>query len=382
MVGGLADWFAVTALFKRPLGIPSGKIIRTEIIPLNRKRLFDALIKMVTGELLTKENIFNKIAHYDIPELLFRYLEEHDGKKKVKIIFSKLVKELLSSIEPQSVGVLIENIIKDNIQKLRISPLIIEAIDYSLKNSYEEKIIDFALDELIRLSKEEQMHDIIYKLISEAIDAYEKDMDRRKFADWVSGISPNSLVEATQEKLTEFLIDIKVSKTHVLREKIKKRILDFVDDLRVNEDLQSKIEKWKNELVLNKLKLSTYIAEITQSELEAAPTKSSNINKTLQVIGVRLDEILQEFKENTDQRKRMDNYVKSKLMIWIGERHSELGGLVEESLDKLSNEMLVKFIEEKAGNDLQMIRINGSLVGGVIGILIYLIVWVIEKVTL
>ena len=94
MIGGLADWFAVTALFRRPLGIRPGKVIRTEIIPQNRERIFAALADMVQNELLSQDVLRRKLSAWDFSGVLLRIL----GKQEVQVSVHPLLTNSVSRI--------------------------------------------------------------------------------------------------------------------------------------------------------------------------------------------------------------------------------------------------------------------------------------------
>jgi uncharacterized membrane-anchored protein YjiN (DUF445 family) len=367
MIGGLADWFAVTALFRRPLGIKPGRIIRTEIIPRNRKRIFIALSGMVQNELLAPEILKQRVTSYNISHMFLRYLEEHGGSEDINSILDYLLEDALDKLDPKTLGQLVEQVVEQGVAGFKTSPLLLKVLNYSLAKGYDEKLVNFVVEQLLALTKHPQTGIVIYQLIKEALEAYEKGMDRRKFVDGLLlQLSPVSLAELVQKKLAETLEAIKDNSEHPLRLKLKLELVRVLDTLEHQPEVQYKIEAWKN-TYLSKLNLGDWISK--------GLTDRTNlpIGKLFDFLHSELEQLLQSFKTDHTQQKRVDQFLKQALTNWIDREHGQIGALVRDNLNKFSNQSLVELIEDKAGNDLQMIRINGTVVGGLVGLLIYLL---------
>jgi uncharacterized membrane-anchored protein YjiN (DUF445 family) len=104
MIGGIADWFAVNALFRKPLGIR----YKTEILPRKREKIFNDIVDMVQNTLLSKENIKKQLGRYSMPHLILRYLEQNHGKEDLKILISQIFKDAISKINPGELELLLE----------------------------------------------------------------------------------------------------------------------------------------------------------------------------------------------------------------------------------------------------------------------------------
>lgn len=369
LIGGLADWFAVTALFRRPLGIRPGRLIRTEIIPRNRERIFSALAGMVQNELLTPETLKKELDRYDLSRLLIRYLDDHGGQVQIQGAVTRLLKDLLGKTDPEAIGQLIEELLRQNTAELKIAPLAAQTIEFSLSQGYDDKVVDFIVDELIMLATHSQTKGILLQLVKQAQDAYEKGMDRRKLVN-AFFIEPLTLAELAQEKLVQYLGEIRFSPTHPVRLKIKQAVGQTAVALQRETLVQRKLEAWKDRIITEKLQIGRYIAEYLQNRgyLEAPQS-----DKLLNQANSRLGSFLEDFKLDLARQGKLDCWLKGLIKKWIDAKQSTIGSIVKESLDHLTNDKLVGLIEEKAGNDLQMIRINGTVVGALAGMLIYLL---------
>ncbi|WP_160686912.1 DUF445 domain-containing protein [Clostridium sp. C2-6-12] len=373
MIGGFADWFGVSALFRKPLGIP----FKTEIIPRNRENIFNALSDMVGEELLTKDNINEMINKNSISILLIKYLSINNEKQQLKEVTVKIVEDIIWNINPEDAGKLLEGLIKDNILKLKISPIIAAAGELSIKKGYDEKLINFIIDELKKLAKTEQGLKLIVKLVEETMKSYEKGMKRRRFVntiifDMLFQLSPQDIAIIVQNKLVDSLEEFKNPK-HEVREKFMKWIDEKFVELKADSELQQKIENWKAVQLKDGLKLHTKIAEVIKNIRKSNLENPSQVNNLKEKIEKQIDKLIEEFQVNLEWQNQLDFKVKGILMEFADNNHSKLGIMVKENLNKFSNDMIVNLIESKVGNDLQMIRINGSVVGGLVGMAVFLL---------
>ncbi len=381
MIGGLADWFAITALFRNPLGIRWPRFLRTEIIPRNRDRLFNEIINMVENQLLTKEMLSRKLAAYDISALLLRFLQEHKGNHDLKQILIQIMTDLLEKVDSTEMGKLIEDLLKHNLTKLKMAPLLSEMVEYSLKNGYDEKIIEFVLDEVSKLLEHGKIIEVLVPLIEDVISAYEKGMARRKITHWLIGASGNlsthGLALEAQRWAIQFLHGLK-HPLHPLRQQLKDRIVQLAAELKSRPDLQEKLENWKMETV-KRLNIQDYLAGWIEGFRRKSLTEvHSDTQNWMTWVTGQLDRISHNFAGNQEQQRKVDMAIKQAILPMVGQAHQKISVAVRVSLNELTNEKLVDFIQSKAGNDLQMIRINGSIVGGFVGMLIFIITYFLD----
>ena len=373
MIGGFADWFGVSALFRKPLGIP----FKTEIIPRNREKIFNALSDMVGEELLTKDNINEMINKNSISKLLIKYLSQNKEKQQLKEVIVKIVEDIIWKINPEEAGKLLEGLIKDNILKIKISPIIAAAGELSIRKGYDEKLINFIVDELIKLTKTEQGLRLIVKLVDETMKSYENGMKRRKFVntiifDLFFQLSPQDIAIIIQNKLVNGLEEFKNPRNEA-REKFMKWIDEKLVELKSDSALQEKIENWKAVKLKDGLELHTKITGVIKNIRESNSENSSPVNNLTEKIEEQIDKLIEEFQVNLKWQNKLDYKVKGILLEFADNNHSKIGIMVKENLNKFSNDMIVNLIETKVGNDLQMIRINGSVVGGFVGMAVFLL---------
>lgn len=368
MVGGLADWFAVTALFRRPLGIP----FRTALVPRNRDKIFQAITDMVEDELLTAEHVGQALGNYDLAAVIVRYLEDHGGREDMRKIAGQLTEDIINKINEVELARAAELLVKQQAADIELTPLVADGADWLLANGYDELLIHWLIDECCLLVKQEQAPEFIGSLLVEAQHAYERGMVRRKLfhraLEKMVNLSPLHIGKVAQRQLLVMLDQLK-DPSNPLRERLALWLRSMVRELRTNQDWQGRLEKWKLEQ-LDELHLRTDIADYI-AHFRAA--RIDKINFWKQLAQGRVDESVDKFKDDEVMRTKADNYIKAIIVGWLTGHHSEIGRIVKAELNRLSEDELVKFIESKTGDDLQMIRINGSVVGGIVGVFLYML---------
>ncbi|HWR40774.1 MAG TPA: DUF445 domain-containing protein [Patescibacteria group bacterium] len=376
MVGGIADWFAVTALFRRPLGIGW----RTAIIPRNREKVFFAMRQMVEKELLTPDNIAWTLSRYDMPDLLLRYLDEHGGREDLQQIAGRICRDLLDKVPPEDVGRMLEKLICGRAGQVDVAPAIAQGIEWSLRQGYDQRLLGFFLDELVRLAGSREMEELLRDFIVAAKREYEQDMTRRRLMSDLlegAGISTEQLTRMAQQGLQKFLTELR-QEDHPLRLRLREWLAGLAEKLKTHEEFRRTVEEWKLTLLKERLDLRQPATEaIAHLRRSMQPGSGEGLSWIDRWMTKQLDEWIDLFRQDQEQRQVADRFIKQVLRDWIESCHGQIGGMVEEKLSQFSDTMLVDFIETRVGNDLQMIRINGSVVGGAVGILLYLLQWLL-----
>lgn len=379
MIGGLADWFAVVALFRKPLNSSIlAKLFRTEIIPKNRDRIFQALVDMVEKELLTKESIMSKLEYINPSETIMQ-LTKSNKKQDLLIILDNIFKEILSNLSEQdleNIESLGSEVLKSNLKSMELSNIISQSLEWMWNNGYKEKITDVVVDKIEELSQSYEAGMLLQDAILQILE-----LNRANFLVMLLGFfikgNLGNIAKVLQEKLISFVAQMKKPQSSE-REKIQSIIRKQMSRLNEDEQLKSRIEKWKNE----KLESEQYILKefgivLTKyvSKFKLEPTRTFEITETL---FDKLEKQLEDFMNNEEKQLELNNIIKNLLQKIVERNHHKIGLIVKEKLDGVSGEELSNMIEPIIGNDLQLIRINGSLVGGLVGIITYMLTfWIV-----
>lgn len=350
LVGGLADWFAVTALFRKPLGIRPGRVFRTEIIPHNRERIFQELTHMVQDELLSQEALTQKLAGLDFT-VLFERLTDSQGLAKLEPSVQTLATCLLESMNPLEE----ESVLSSGQGKAlnyAVSQILREVFKLSLVKGNVQKVLEVLAKELSLWMQSPEMHRTLQKWIDDALEAYVSENSSRKV---VQMFLPDASTLATK-------IQMQVSNELAGGQAVRTAsewLEEFVESPRFDDLIQQFLPK-----VLEKGKKSILQAGVSQPE---------NAQKLTAFLLHSIEKYHLELEGNAEKRTELNQKVQTLLSPIVAGLHDRIGRFVRDGLEKYSDEMLVNLIEEKAGDDLQMIRINGSVVGGLAGVLFYLV---------
>ncbi|HEY8910710.1 MAG TPA: DUF445 domain-containing protein [Desulfosporosinus sp.] len=352
MIGGLADWFAVTALFRRPLGIRPGKIIRTEIIPQNRERIFAALADMVQNELLSQDVLSRKLSAWDFSGVLLRILGNEEVKSSVGPLLTSLAVDIESHMEAGEFTQILSDLLQDNVGSMNLSQTLAEVVEFSVDHGEVDQILTAICNALSEYIQQPEVKAVLMNTMEAALTRYGDNNPTRKMV--VKFLpAPSVLAHSLQEKVKTALQDGTVARW------LKNSLLHFVSELKTKPSLQESL----NQGLLN-------IPAFRGTSTEKMPSVIEHFMKDLLN---HWDEYLGTLERDRPLRLKVDEKVKRILEKQIGVHHSAIGRMVHEGLDPLTDDKLVDLIEDKAGNDLQMIRINGSVVGGLAGMLIYVL---------
>ncbi|MBU3158384.1 DUF445 domain-containing protein [Clostridium frigoris] len=352
MIGGFADWWGINKLLKKT-------------IPKNKQNIFDGLSNMVSDELLSKDTLIKLISKYDTSKLVIELVKDNDEIEGIKNILRLMIEDNVKKTNKDELLDIASSLTINLLKKTDLHKLISSIIEVCLETEYKDKIYYFILDEIILYSQNDNFKDILINFIINARSSYEGESKRKKFIDKFKG--NNSLAIGIQEKIKYFLGNMKETDNEN-RLLLNKWIYDKLDDFKNNSTYKLKIKNWKLKLLKN-VKLREYINIIFENTSNKILQNEDLYNKPFIII----DNWINDLEDNSDTQKKVDLFLKDILYKLIEDKHKNVGKIVKENLSKYTDTMLIDLIESSAGNDLQLIRINGSLVGGIIGIVIYII---------
>lgn len=369
MIGGFADWYGITALFHKPLGIS----YKTEIVPRNRDKIINALCNMVTEDLITKDSLNKFAGEYNFSEIIISYIRKNKDDENFKNAVFSLIYRIIDVRDEESLEV-ISKLLKENLTKISLWSIIKSSIETSIKSGYDEKILDFIIDELIIFSKSDDFFSILKDMATTTKTSYENGMARRKFVnnfvlDILLQTSPEDIAKSIQQRILGYLVRAK-NPSSDSRKSLKIWLYSKFDEYKNNAKLIKLVEDWKFsklKSLLDKDKLIIYLDKISADSLN----EGGNLDKLSVVLYNQFINLSDTF-ENTPNWQRIVNEGLRSLSYSIIEiAHNNLKNIIKDNLSSYSNDELIELIESKAGDDLQLIRINGSIVGGFVGILAF-----------
>ena len=352
MVGGLADWFAVTALFSYPLGL---KIPHTNLINNNKDALGKNLGEFVTDNFLTPSNIKPYIQKLVVSHYLKEWLAKSKNQELVADEAVKIIQSAFHSIENEKIEQLIQNKFQTFWQQLHIEQWIAEGLKYLIENNEHHRLIHLILPKAKVYVDENR----------EAI--YNKIVDNKPILGLIGGKSiTNQLVQG----ILSFFDEIETHYDHPIRVLITEKLNETVEEIESTDKWKVKIDEIKATF-LPESKIESYVKEFWASMRLEIDDYLQPKNKVHQYIIQYIQKLPQELDKNPKITQQIDQYAQKFVYQLALKNSSEVGKIIENTVYAWDGKELSEKLELEVGKDLQYIRINGTLVGGLVGLIIY-----------
>ncbi|WP_121611221.1 DUF445 domain-containing protein [Mesobacillus foraminis] len=368
LVGGLADWFAVTALFRHPLGLP---IPHTALLPKNRDKVTKSLIRMLEQEWLTKDSIQEKINQIQFTEKLLDMITREMQSEHIKNGLHSIIRESVQNAKIEKLAPFLEKELKSYLSSIDSAKLLKALTDGVRANQYDEALFDHILAETGKWAAKAETKQTLGKMGKQLIETTEAD-GLLKFA--IQSFSQLVNEEKIGQMVQTFILNriINVSKPdNKSRQMILQRIRTELEELHEREHLMNDMNEWKNRLV-NQLELEGQIHSIlfqTKRRILDLVNQDDFIDTHVYPVFFRF---IAGLKEDDSKMKAIESWIHKQVAGAIERNHSKIGTLVKENLDKLDTDTLIDMMENHIGKDLQWIRVNGAVCGFIIGIFLSL----------
>lgn len=366
LVGGLADWFAVTALFRHPMGIP---IPHTALLPKNRDRMITALITMLEKDWLTKESIKEKINQINFTDKLIQIAENELSSVTLKRRISLILNEFISFVNIEKMAPFIEKELKEYLHTLKVEKILETIITQALNKKLDEKALNYILTEMEKWMSKEETKRKIGIMAKQLLDNTEADgFLKMAISSFRNLITEEKLGNMLQPYLLKRIILLQ-REDDQYRHLILSRIREEVVGMQDKEELMAEINNWKKTFVNNWSPVDqiTEILKQLQKKLMLLAEDDEFIDK--HVISF-IQNYVNNIVKTPEKMESIENWIQKQILYYLDMNHSKIGVLVKENLDKLDNETLINMMENSVGKDLQWIRVNGAICGFTIGILL------------
>ncbi|MEZ7275077.1 DUF445 domain-containing protein [Sphingobium sp. 10 DY56-G10] len=358
MVGGLADWFAVTALFRHPLGLP---IPHTAIIPRNKDRIGDTLAIFLRDNFLTPAVVARRMRHMDVAAAAGRFLASPSGGDgRLREGASRLIADILEALDQERLGGMVKGAIGQRLRAINIAPLAGQAIEAAMRDGRHGPVMDGIIHWADR-TLEANEH-LIRQMVHERAG---------KVLRW-TGLDEN-LADAILSGLRKLLAEMAQDAGHPLRLKAEEGMAKLAFDLQFDLDMQAKVAGVRDEILDNPA-MQRWIDGLWE---QARAGLLRAVRDPGRAMAGRLGEALRALGATLQQEARL------RLVINRFARRAAVGAtasygdaivrLVSDTVRGWDAGTVTTRLEHAVGRDLQYIRINGTLVGGLVGLAIHAI---------
>ncbi|HDV8359604.1 MULTISPECIES: DUF445 domain-containing protein [Bacillus] len=366
LVGGLADWFAVTALFRHPMGIP---IPHTALLPKNRKRVTKGLINTLENEWLTKESITNKVKEMQLAQMVLQIAEREMQSDAVKKGIVTIAEKAIVSIDTEKLAVIIEKELKTYLHTINTSNILQVLVDQLVVQEYDEKTLDYILVKVKEWTAQDEAR---YQLGSLGMKA----MENIKVDGFLQFTLKSFMNIVDEDKIGGILQKFIISNINSLqdadnstRQLILSKIRQEIINVKENEALLQELENWKEKWIAN-WDATDKIKEMLEQVQQRAVAFVNNEEFADKYVIPFLQKQMNKIKEDEQTVQKIEEWLQKQVVTLVEKNHSKIGKLVQENLDKLDDKTLIEMIENNVGKDLQWIRVNGAVCGFMIGLVL------------
>ncbi|MEA1015086.1 DUF445 domain-containing protein [Sphingosinicella sp. LY1275] len=355
MVGGLADWFAVTALFRHPLGLP---IPHTAIIPRNKDRIGDTLALFLRDNFLTPSVVARRMRGLDVAGAIGRFLADPPGEGRLRQGASGLMANILEALDQERLGGMVKSAVANRIRSVEVSPLLGQTLDAAINEDRHVPILDGIITWAGRTldANEDMIRGMVH--------------DRANWLVRFAGLD-EKLADGIIDGMRRLTIAMATDTQHPLRLKAEEALAMLAWDLQYDDAMRAKVEQAKNEIVANKA-VTDWIeglwektrAGLLKAARDPDATMAGKFGEAIRALGDTLQQ---------DERLKatINQFARRALVGAVAAYGTGIVTLVSDTIRGWDARTVTDRLEGAVGRDLQYIRINGTLVGGLVGLLIH-----------
>ncbi|MEO0499616.1 MAG: DUF445 domain-containing protein, partial [Pseudomonadota bacterium] len=361
LVGGLADWFAVVALFRHPMGLP---IPHTAIVPKNKDRLAENLAGFLQKNFLTPSIVARRLAGVDMAGAAARWLATPPDADRAGMRrggFRRFAVSLMDAADNDAISALVRGGIASNLERMQAAPLIGRILDRSIDEGRLQPVFDNAVVWLARVLDENEM--LIRDLVQE----------RTQWLLRIAGVDER-VANAIINGMRKLLVDMAADPGHPLRIKVMIALKDLAFDLRYDPDMQARVDRYKQELIANP-ELGRFLDGIWGNLKDTMKTALTDPDAAL---SGRLGEGVRGLGATVDAapelKRNLNKYARRVVTGLVADYGTQIVGVVSDTVKRWDTATVSDRLERAVGRDLQFIRVNGTLVGGLVGVVLHTLV--------
>ena len=356
LVGGIADWFAVTALFRRPMGLP---IPHTAIIPTQKDRIGRILGGFVQNHFLARDVLSAKLRSMRLAERIARWMSDPLHAERLARHVAVGVAQAVKNMPEGEVRELIRESAVARLQHMQLAPVLGNVLEAATKDDRHQQLLDEALV-LVRVAVSKNR-----ELIREKI--------REESPWWVPPVVDEVFHQRVIDGAERMIEEVYADRAHPLRRQFDAAFDNFVERLRHSPEMIARTEQWKDNLLehpmVNEFAASLWDRTRRAAEKFSAEPKADILHPIERgIMGVG-----ESMLANEARLAELDDFLTNFIAGVLEQHRHEVGDLIADTVKQWDPKLASDRIELAVGRDLQFIRLNGTLVGGLAGLLIYVL---------
>lgn len=356
MVGGLADWFAVTALFRRPMGLP---IPHTAIIPSRKDRLGRTIAAFVQKNFLTREVIEARLSTLKVGEKLARWLSQPENARTIARQAASALASGAQMLRDDDVRAMIDKSVEERIRETKVAPIAAKVLAVVAESNQHQELLNEAVGLLARALQQNR------DLIRQRVD--------QESPWWVPTAVDDKIYRKIMQGIERTLIAVQKDPAHPLRARFDQALRTFIDNLQHSPDTGEKAEAIKRDF-LEAESVRRFSASLW-SDAKEALIKFADQPDEVAREGGAVEKAVTTFGEaianDPELVRQLDSAVTDVAAFLVTRYQQDVADFIVTTVENWDAEVTAQRVELAIGRDLQYIRINGTLVGALAGLVIY-----------
>jgi uncharacterized membrane-anchored protein YjiN (DUF445 family) len=356
-IGGLADWYAVVVLFKRPLGLP---IPHTAIIPANHHRIAERLGGFIETHFLAPDPIRAKLRQVDFAGAASEWLRDPEQSEGLARFILRLLPEALTGAERSGLHGFLAQHLVDQIEAVEVAPLAAELMTTFTEDRRHQRILDEVLLALNRLMTDPVTLDAIRQKIRAELPTLLNLYRADKF-----------LLKKIATSAFTFLEEVRADEHHPLRHEFDRFVASFIEKIASSPEYAAKLETFTRDLLADR-RFRDFAQGMWNSFRRFVEQSARSPGS---VLGGHLRALLVETGRQLADEPRLRAHINRGIVVilesFVQDHKSGVSKFIADQVKAWDLDQLVRLIEINVGRDLQFIRFNGALVGGLAGLALY-----------
>jgi uncharacterized membrane-anchored protein YjiN (DUF445 family) len=355
LVGGIADWFAITALFRHPLNIP---IPHTAIISNRKDRIGRSLGNFVQNNFLSPDMLTAKLRAAQISRKAAEWLANPENARKAAQNIASMLRSAGKVIRDEDVVALLDRSVIEPLRQVPIAPVLAKGLALLTVGDRHQQLLDRVIHGLTRLVAENEA------LIRERI--------REESPWWVPKVVDDRIHQKVLGGIERTLFEVGADPDHPLRHQFDELLADWMVQLQDSPEVIARAEAIKQQ-VLDPETSGRLAASLWEELKQFLGRQTQSDDGAPGAVARGLSALAKAALEDEALLEKIDGWVIGSVLRVVEQHRGEVGGLIAQTVSSWNPEETSRRIELLVGRDLQFIRINGTLVGGLVGLLIYTI---------
>jgi uncharacterized membrane-anchored protein YjiN (DUF445 family) len=354
MVGALADWFAVVALFRHPLGLP---IPHTAIVPRRKDEIGHSLARFVAEHFLHPDVVRAKLEKSELSLQIINWLKSEAGSQRLVDGTLRFLRWGTAAWREENVRAFLRRFSAQQLQRAELGPLLSRLLEWLVRDGRHQELLTQALRYAVIV-----LHDH-----REAI----RGNVQKESPWWLPGFVDDRIVQQMLDRIETLLFQMALDPDHAMRAEFDQLLYGWVEDLRSSPGLQRRLQQFKQDALENAA-LQDYLYQVW-TDLVAGIDR--DVSKPDSMIAAELHRLIGDFTANLendpDMQASINRWLADSAVVLVAENRHSIASLISDTVSGWDAEETTQRVELAIGSDLQYIRINGTLVGGLVGLLLH-----------